>query len=39
MPSAKGRALRAIEAALGDAGEAPREDHGPEAASEGENAL
>ena len=39
MPSAKGRALRAIDAALGGAGDAPGEDHGPEAAPEGENAL
>jgi len=37
MPSARGRALRAIEAALGGAGEAPGEDHGPGTAREGRN--
>jgi Phage integrase family len=31
MPSARARALRAIEDALGEAGDAPGEDHGPEA--------
>jgi integrase len=37
MPSARGRALRAIEAALGGGRDAPGEDHGPETAREGEN--
>jgi integrase len=38
MPSAEGRALRAVEAALGEAREcAPGEDHGPGTAGEGGN--
>ena len=39
MPSAEGRALRAIEDALGEAGDAPGEDHGPETAREGKDGL